>query len=116
MSQSLVSEKERLIRAIRWISDNNRHDPAGIQEAALRYDLSPADEDFLLDHFTVRAKARYNPTRLLGLIKVPDEDGNTRHAYQHFFYIKWWLPIPIVIIMLLILWLFFCGNHNNALS
>jgi hypothetical protein len=114
MSQSLISEKERLIRAIRWISDNNRHDPEGIQEAAMRYDLSPTDEEFLLSHFTVKSKPRYCPTRLLGLIKVPDEGcGGNGHSFQHFFYIKWWLLIPIII-LLIIFWYFFLQEPEQC--
>jgi hypothetical protein len=114
MSQSLISEKERLIRAIRWISDYNRHDPAGIQEAAMRYDLSPTDEEFLLEHFTVRAKPRYCPTRLLGLIKVPGEGcGGSGNSFQHFFYIKWWLLIPIIL-LLIVFWYFFLQQPEQC--
>jgi len=39
-----------LINAIRWLSDQHRHDLCAIEEAALRFDLSPSDEEFLLQH------------------------------------------------------------------
>lgn len=37
-----------LRRALRWLSDQRRHDPAAIEEASLRFDLNPIEEDFLL--------------------------------------------------------------------
>lgn len=40
-----------LAQAIRWLSQEGRHDLKAIEEASLRYDLSPADEAFLLEHF-----------------------------------------------------------------
>jgi hypothetical protein len=103
MTQTLISEKERLIRAIRWISDNNQHNPNGIQEAALRYDLSPTDEEFLLDHFIVREKPKFKPLKLLGLIKIPTDNNTRTNSFQHFFYMKWWLALPIII-GLFLLW------------
>ncbi len=106
MTQTLISEKERLIRAIKWISDNNRHDSDGIQEAAMRYDLSPSDEEFLLSHFVVRKKPPFQPRKLLGLIRVPAENGESNDAFQHFFYMKWWLALPIIMIILVLLWLY----------
>lgn len=33
---------------MRWLSDQRRHDPAAIEEAALRFDLNPVEEEFLL--------------------------------------------------------------------
>lgn len=100
----LISEKERLIRAVKWISDHNRHDPAGVQEAAMRYDLSPTDEEFLLAHFVVREKEVHCPEKLLGLIKVPAEDHPS--GFRHFFYMRWWL-LPLFIALLIVIWLLF---------
>lgn len=34
--------------ALRWLSASGRHDPASIEEACRRFDLSPLDEEFLL--------------------------------------------------------------------
>lgn len=42
---------ERLRRAVRWLSDEGRHDAAAIEEAAARFDLTPLEEDFLWRHF-----------------------------------------------------------------
>lgn len=40
-----------LVKAVRWLSDQGLHDKSAIYEVALRFDLSVADEQFLLDHF-----------------------------------------------------------------
>ena len=48
---TLLPQGEALRRAIRWLSDERRHDATAIEEAARRFDLGPADEDFLLRHF-----------------------------------------------------------------
>lgn len=47
---SLLPKGTDLIRAIRWLSDQHRHDLPAVEEAALRFDLSPLDEEFLLQH------------------------------------------------------------------
>jgi hypothetical protein len=39
---------EGLRQALRWLSDEGRHDAAAINEASVRFDLSPLEEDFLL--------------------------------------------------------------------
>lgn len=49
--ETLLPHGEALRRAIRWLSDERRHDASAIEEAARRFDLGPADEDFLLRHF-----------------------------------------------------------------
>lgn len=43
-----------LAKAIHWLGTEGRHDLKAIEEASLRYDLSPADEAFLLEHFRDR--------------------------------------------------------------
>jgi hypothetical protein len=43
--------KERLCRAVRWISEQGECSLEIIERAARRFDLSPLDEDFLLRHF-----------------------------------------------------------------
>lgn len=45
---TLLPHGEALRRAIRWLSDEGRHDARAIDEAARRFDLTPAEEDFLL--------------------------------------------------------------------
>ena len=49
----LVPKGEALRRAIRWLSEQGRHDHAAIAEAARRFDLSPTDEAFLHRHFSI---------------------------------------------------------------
>ena len=44
----IVPPRQRLRDALRWLSEIGRHDPAAIEEACRRFDLSPVDEDFLL--------------------------------------------------------------------
>ncbi len=48
--ETLLPKGESLRRALRWLSDQGRHDAAAIEEAARLFDLSPADEEFLLGH------------------------------------------------------------------
>lgn len=45
---TLLPHGEVLRRAIRWLSDERRHDARAIDEAARRFDLTPAEEEFLL--------------------------------------------------------------------
>ena len=50
---ALLPGGEDLRRAVRWISDRRRDEPDTpvwklVDEAALRYDLSPPDAEFLL--------------------------------------------------------------------
>jgi nucleotide-binding universal stress UspA family protein len=57
MSYVLEPEGEALRRAVRWISDARNVDPAAsmgrlVEEAGLRFDLPPLDQDFLRDTFT----------------------------------------------------------------
>ncbi len=44
----VLPRSEALRRALRWLSDEGRHDPGAVEEACRRFDLSPADEEFLL--------------------------------------------------------------------
>jgi hypothetical protein len=52
----ILPEGESLRRAVRWISDRFRDDPkAGfgklINEAAIRFDLSPLEVEFLMNNW-----------------------------------------------------------------
>jgi hypothetical protein len=47
----LQPKGEQLRKAVRWLSEQRRYTADAIDEAARRYDLSPADEAFLLEHF-----------------------------------------------------------------
>lgn len=48
---SIQPRGERLRRAIRWLSEEERHDAAALKEAARRFDLTPLEEEFLWTHF-----------------------------------------------------------------
>jgi hypothetical protein len=48
--ESILPHGEALRRAVRWLGEQPRHDAASIEEAARRFDLTPADEEFLLRH------------------------------------------------------------------
>jgi nucleotide-binding universal stress UspA family protein len=57
MSYALEPEGESLRRAVRWISDARSLDPATsmgklVEEAGLRFDLPPLDQEFLRETFT----------------------------------------------------------------
>lgn len=56
MSDEILPHGEGLRRALRWLSDQGRHDAAAIEEAAQRFDLTPLEEDFLLTQFTDQPK------------------------------------------------------------
>ncbi len=54
---SIQPEGESLRGALRWISEQRKNDPAGklfpiIEEASLRFDLSPLEADYLWRVFT----------------------------------------------------------------
>jgi hypothetical protein len=53
---SLLPEKENLRRAIRWLSEHGNVDLQAIEEASLRFDLSPADAAFLFRHYLARSE------------------------------------------------------------
>ena len=51
MSDSwLMPKGADLLSAVRWLSQQHRHDRQAIEEASLRFDLSPLDEEFVLQH------------------------------------------------------------------
>jgi len=54
---SIQPEGEDLRRAVKWISDERQHGPKRplqelIEKAAMEYDLSPKDEEYLFNFFT----------------------------------------------------------------
>jgi hypothetical protein len=55
MTDSLLPKGEDLRRAVQWIGEHGDHSTKGVEEAARRFDLSPADEEFLLRHFAERS-------------------------------------------------------------
>lgn len=44
----LLPPGEDLRRAVRWLSEYHQYDMAAIEEACQRFDLSPLDEEFLI--------------------------------------------------------------------
>jgi len=47
----LLPEHEGLRRAVAWLLEQPHRDAGTIEEASRRFDLSPLDENFLLNHF-----------------------------------------------------------------
>ncbi len=58
-NEALLPHGEALRNAVRWLSGQLQDGKAAslklIEEAALRFDLSPAEEEFLRTHFTQQA-------------------------------------------------------------
>jgi hypothetical protein len=50
-SDSPLSEREGLRCALAWLVEQPVRDVQTIEEASRRFNLSPLDEQFLLDHF-----------------------------------------------------------------
>jgi hypothetical protein len=56
-NNTILPEGENLRRALRWISEQGSHSLPVIEEASVRFDLSPADADFLIRHFAEATEA-----------------------------------------------------------
>lgn len=54
---SILPEGEPLRRAVRWLAEQDEKSLALIEEACRRFDLSPADEDFLIRHFLPQGRS-----------------------------------------------------------
>ena len=50
-ADSLLPEGEGLRRAVAWLADQPVRDLRTIEEASWRFNLSPLDEEFLLQYF-----------------------------------------------------------------
>ena len=50
-TDSILPDGEDLRRAVRWITEQENHTLPVIEEASVRFDLSPADSSFLIRHF-----------------------------------------------------------------
>ena len=48
---SLLADGEHMKLAVRWLSENAPITKKTIEEAGIRFDLSPLEEDFLLREF-----------------------------------------------------------------
>lgn len=62
MRQTITPKHENLRRAVQWLSDLGPATPASINEASIRFDLSPEDEQFLLTHFCEATGTPDRPT------------------------------------------------------
>ena len=51
MSTTITPQHDNLRRAVQWLSDHGPATAASIEQASIRFDLSPEDEQFLLTHF-----------------------------------------------------------------
>ena len=54
---SIIPEGEQLKKAVKWISDQRTEDPSVtlfsvIEQACLKFDLTPKDSEFLMRHFS----------------------------------------------------------------
>ncbi len=58
VGDAILPEKENLRRAVKWISGQRCFNLKVIEEASVRFDLSPADEQFLIRHFTEREEGK----------------------------------------------------------
>jgi hypothetical protein len=56
-NNTILPEGENLRRALRWLSEQGSHSLPVIEEASIRFDLSPADADFLIRHFAALKEA-----------------------------------------------------------
>lgn len=56
-NESILPDKEDLRRAVKWIAiQDSSFSLKVIEEASIRFDLSPVDESFLIRHFTEKEK------------------------------------------------------------
>jgi hypothetical protein len=60
-ADSLLPEHEGLRRAVAWLAEQPARDLATIEEASRRFNLSPIDEEFLLQHFRSCGQAGDGP-------------------------------------------------------
>lgn len=58
---AFVPDSEALRHALRWLADNAAWTAQEIQEACLRFDVTPADEDFLLRELRRRTAGQAPP-------------------------------------------------------
>ena len=62
-SKSVQPRGEALRKAVRWLADQSARDAQSIEEAAVRFDLSPLEEAFLLEHFRDNGRRWSQATR-----------------------------------------------------
>ncbi len=57
----VVPEGDALRRAVAWLAEQGTWTPSLIQQACQRFDLSPADEEFLIREFGRKGVGRPDP-------------------------------------------------------
>ncbi len=57
MLKPLVPEGESLRRAFQWLSEQGHCTSKTVEQASLRFDLAPCDEEFLLRQFVKHQSA-----------------------------------------------------------
>ena len=70
---SPMTRNDALRRAIEWMGRQGRHDPEFLEFTARRFDLSPRDEQLLLDQFSDKAIAA-------AAVHAPDEGRSSGDA------------------------------------
>lgn len=56
--ESLIPRRDRLRQAVKWLDAQKRDGHAVVEEACRRFDLSPADEEFLQAMWRERSGSR----------------------------------------------------------
>lgn len=56
MGNTILPDKENFRRAVKWISGQGEFSMKVVDEASVRFDLSPTDEEFLIRHFREEKK------------------------------------------------------------
>ncbi|WP_455205957.1 hypothetical protein [Kaarinaea lacus] len=51
MDDTLIPEGDNLRKAVSWLSEQNTVSSSTVEEASLKFDLTPLEEAFLLRHF-----------------------------------------------------------------
>jgi len=51
-----IPEGEDLRKAVHWLGEHGEHTLEAVEDACRKFDLSPADEEFLMRHFLQKEK------------------------------------------------------------
>ena len=61
--QPVVPKRDNLRKAIRWLSDRGEYSLEVIDQPSPQFDLSPQDEQFLIEHFLKSHQQSAEPDR-----------------------------------------------------
>lgn len=56
VNDGILPEGEDLRRAVRWLSEQESYTLEAVEEASRRFNLSPVDEQFLIENFLPAAE------------------------------------------------------------